>query len=107
MTRLERRAALLVAAAAAGVAAYGVRLAKKRARYLVEKAAAAFRDDEVSEPETDAGQSGAESGLKTAAPEQEAAKSGPETAAPEQAAADSGLKTAAPEQAAAPETSEN
>ena len=93
MTRLERRAALLVAAAAAGVAAYGVRLAKKRARYLVEKAAAAFRDDEVSEPETDAGQSGAESGLKTAAPEQEAAKSGPETAAPEQAAA--------------PETSEN
>ena len=64
MTRLERRAALLVAAAAAGVAAYGVRLAKKRARYLVEKAAAAFRDDEVPEP------------LKTAAPEQAAA---PET----------------------------
>ena len=81
MTRLERRAALLVAAAAAGVAAYGVRLAKKRARYLVEKAAAAFRDDEVSEPEAGAGQSGA--------------------------AVDSGLKTAAPEQAAAPETSEN
>lgn len=93
MTRLERRAALLVAAAAAGVAAYGVRLAKKRARYLVEKAAAAFRDDEVTEPEAGAGQSGADSG--------------PETAAPEQAAADSGLKTAAPEQAAAPETSEN
>lgn len=93
MTRLERRAALLVATAAAGVAAYGVRLAKKRARYLVEKAAAAFRDDEVTEPEAGAGQSGADSG--------------PETAAPEQAAADSGLKTAAPEQAAAPETSEN
>jgi len=93
MTRLERRAALLVAAAAAGVAAYGVRLAKKRARYLVEKAAAAFRDDEVTEPEAGAGQSGADSG--------------PETAAPEQAAVDSGLKTAAPEQAAAPETSEN
>ena len=93
MTRLERRAALLVAAAAAGVAAYGVRLAKTRARYLVEKAAAAFRDDEVPEPEAGAGQSGADSG--------------PETAAPEQAAADSGLKTAAPEQAAAPETSEN
>ena len=93
MTRLERRAALLVAAAAAGVAAYGVRLAKKRARYLVEKAAAAFRDDEVSEPEAGAGQSGADSG--------------PETAAPEQAAVDAGLKTAAPEQAAAPETSEN
>ena len=93
MTRLERRAALLVAAAAAGVAAYGVRLAKKRARYLLEKAAAAFRDDEVSEPEAGAGQS--------------VADSGPETAAPEQAAADSGLKTAAPEQAAAPETSEN
>ena len=93
MTRLERRAALLVAAAAAGVAAYGVRIAKKRARYLVEKAAAAFRDDEVSEPEAGAGQSGADSG--------------PETAAPEQAALDSGLKTAAPEQAAAPETSEN
>ena len=93
MTRLERRAALLVAAAAAGVAAYGVRLAKKRARYLVEKAAAAFRGDEVSEPEAGAGQSGADSGL--------------ETAAPEQAAVDSGLKTAAPEQAAAPETSEN
>ena len=63
MTRLERRAALLVAAAAAGVAAYGVRLAKKRARYLVEKAAAAFRDDEVSEPEAGAGQSGADSGM--------------------------------------------
>ena len=93
MTRLERRAALLVAAAAAGVAAYGVRLAKKRARYLVEKAAAAFRDDEVPETETDSGLS--------------ASESEPETAAPEQAAADSGLKTAAPEQAAAPETSEN
>ena len=93
MTRLERRAALLVAAAAAGVAAYGVRLAKKRARYLVEKAAAAFRDDEVPEPETDAGQSGADSG--------------PETAAPEQAAADSEPETAAPEQTAAPEASGN
>lgn len=54
MTRLERRAALLVAAAAAGVAAYGVGLAKKRARYLIEKAAAAFQDDEASEPETTA-----------------------------------------------------
>ena len=102
MTRLERRAALLVAAAAAGVAAYGVRL-----RYLVEKAAAAFRDDEVPEPETDAGQSGADSGPETAAPEQAAADSEPETAAPEQATADSGPETAAPEQTAAPEASGN
>ena len=65
MTRLERRAALLVAAAAAGVAAYGVRLAKKRARYLVEKAATAFRDDEVPESETDSGQAPAEPGPET------------------------------------------
>ena len=78
MTRLERRAALLVAAAAAGVAAYGVRLAKKRARYLVEKAAAAFRDDEVPEPETDSGQAPAELGPETDSG-QAPAEPGPET----------------------------
>lgn len=78
MTRLERRAALLVAAAAAGVAAYGVRLAKKRARYLVEKAAAAFRDDEVPEPETDSGQASAEPGPETDSG-QAPAEPGPET----------------------------
>ncbi|HCG58819.1 MAG TPA: hypothetical protein DEV97_02295 [Lachnospiraceae bacterium] len=78
MTRLERRAALLVAAAAAGVAAYGVRLAKKRARYLVEKAAAAFRDDEAPEPETDSGQAPAELGPETDSG-QAPAEAGPET----------------------------
>ena len=78
MTRLERRAALLVAAAAAGVAAYGVRLAKKRARYLVEKAAAAFRDDEVPEPETDSGQAPAELGPETDSG-QALVEAGPET----------------------------
>ena len=94
MTRLERRAALLVAAAAAGVAAYGVRLAKKRARYLVEKAAAAFRDDEVPEPETDSGQAPAELGPETDSG-QAPAELGPET--------DSGQALVE----AGPETSEN
>ena len=67
-----------MAAAAAGVAAYGVRLAKKRARYLVEKAAAAFRDDEVPEPETDSGQAPAELGPETDSG-QALVEAGPET----------------------------
>lgn len=45
MTAIERKAALAVAAATAGVIVSGVRLARKHARYLAEKAAAAFRDD--------------------------------------------------------------
>ena len=53
MTRLERRAALLVAAAAAGVVVSGVRLAKKHARYLMEKAAATFHEDEAPQQETE------------------------------------------------------
>ena len=49
MTKLERKAAMLVAAAAAGVAVSGVRLAKKHAKYLAEKAAATFKDGDGDE----------------------------------------------------------
>ena len=46
MTRLERKAALMVAAATAGVIVSGVSLLKKHAKYLTEKAAAkSIRDD--------------------------------------------------------------
>ncbi len=49
MTKLERRAALAVLGMTAGVIAAGVRLAGKRARYLAEKAAAAFQDDDLTD----------------------------------------------------------
>lgn len=49
MTRLERRAALAVAAMTAGVIVSGVRLAKKRARYLAEKAASTFKDQDLKD----------------------------------------------------------
>ena len=42
MNRLERKAALAVAAAAAGVVAAGVTLLKKHTKYMTEKAAATF-----------------------------------------------------------------
>ena len=45
MTKLERKAALAVLAAAAAVTVSGVRLAKKRAAYLISLAAARFKDD--------------------------------------------------------------
>lgn len=56
MTRFERRAALAVLGATAGVAAAGIRLAKKRAKYLAEKAAATFSSglsDEYEEEPSD------------------------------------------------------
>lgn len=49
MTRLERKAALMVAAATAGVIVSGVSLLKKHAKYLTEKAAATFSEDEDQE----------------------------------------------------------
>ena len=42
MTKLERKAALAVAAATAGVIVSGVSLIRKHARYLTQKAAATF-----------------------------------------------------------------
>ena len=46
MNKLERRAAMIVAAAAAGVVVSGVKLMKKHTRYLAEKAAATFGPDD-------------------------------------------------------------
>ena len=46
MNRLERKAALAVATAAAGVGVSGVALLKKHTRYLTKKAAATFDPDE-------------------------------------------------------------
>ena len=48
MTRLERKAALAVATATAGVIVSGIALIKKHTRYLTQKAAATFgpEDDE-------------------------------------------------------------
>ena len=49
MTKLERKAALMVAAATAGVIVSGVKLIKKHTRYLTEKAAATFKNDDGDE----------------------------------------------------------
>ena len=46
MTKLERKAAMIVAAATAGVIVSGVKLIKKHTRYLAEKAAATFGTDD-------------------------------------------------------------
>ena len=46
MNRLERKAALAVATAAAGVVVSGVALLKKHTRYMTEKATATFDPDE-------------------------------------------------------------
>ena len=52
MNKLERKAAMIVAAAGAGVIVSGVRLMKKHTKYLAEKAAATFGpdDEEWTEP---------------------------------------------------------
>ena len=49
MNRLERKAALAVAAATAGVIVSGVSLLRKHTRYLTEKAAATFGNEENGE----------------------------------------------------------
>ncbi len=46
MTSIERKAALIVAGATVAVVVSGVRLLKKHAIYLAEKAAATFGTDE-------------------------------------------------------------
>ena len=55
MNKLERKAAMIVAAATAGVIVSGVRLMKRHTKYLAEKAAATFGpdDEEWTEPEED------------------------------------------------------
>ena len=52
MNKLERKAAMVVAAATAGVIVSGVRLMKKHTKYLAEKAAATCGpdDEEWTEP---------------------------------------------------------
>ncbi|MBR1900014.1 MAG: hypothetical protein IJ820_03000 [Lachnospiraceae bacterium] len=52
MNKLERKAAMIVAAATAGVIVSGVKLMKKHTKYLAEKAAATFGpdDEEWTEP---------------------------------------------------------
>ena len=47
LTKIERIAALTVLSMSAGVAAAGVALMRRQARYLAKRAAAAFRDDEL------------------------------------------------------------
>ena len=49
MNRLERKAALAVAAATAGVIVSGVSLIKKHTKYLTQKAAATFDPQEEDE----------------------------------------------------------
>lgn len=49
MTKLERKAAMIVAAATAGVIVSGVKLIKRHTRYLTEKAAATFGTDDQEE----------------------------------------------------------
>ncbi len=52
MTSLERKAALLVAAATAGVIVSGVKLLQRHTRYIAQKAAATFgTEEEKSEDE--------------------------------------------------------
>ena len=53
MNKLERKAAMVVAAATAGVIVSGVKLMKKHTKYLAEKAAATFGpdDEKWTEPE--------------------------------------------------------
>ena len=46
MNRLERKAALAVAAAAAGIVVSGVSLLKKHTKYMTQKAAATFDPQE-------------------------------------------------------------
>jgi hypothetical protein len=55
MNKMERKAAMIVAAATAGVIVSGVKLMKKHTKYLAEKAAATFGPDneEQTEPEVD------------------------------------------------------
>ena len=52
MNKLERKAAMIVAAATAGVIVSGIKLMKKHTKYLAEKAAATFGpdDEEWTEP---------------------------------------------------------
>ena len=51
LTRLERKAALAVAGMTVAVVVSGVKLLKKHTRYMTQKAAAFFRDEEKSEQE--------------------------------------------------------
>jgi hypothetical protein len=52
VTSLERKAALLVAAATAGVIVSGVKLLQRHTRYIAQKAAATFgTEEEKSEDE--------------------------------------------------------
>ena len=55
MNKMERKAAMIVAAATAGVIVSGVKLMKKHTKYLAENAAATFGpdDEEWTEPEED------------------------------------------------------
>ena len=51
MTKLERKAAMIVAAATAGVIVSGIKLIRRHTRYLTEKAAATFGTDDGDAPE--------------------------------------------------------
>ena len=76
MTKLERKAAMIVAAATAGVIVSGIKLIMKHTRYLTEKAAATFGTDDGDMPEgweeslTDEVPEEAEENLADEAPEE-------------------------------------
>lgn len=82
MNRLERKAALAVAAATAGVIVSGVALIKKHTAYLTRKAAATFDPDE-KEDWFDEAEAAAE---ETGAAEEEAETAAEETRAAEEEA---------------------
>lgn len=87
MTRLERKAALAVATATAGVIVSGIALIKKHTRYLTQKAAATFGPEDDEEegkdlfPESESVQAEASAeAMKTPVAEASAEEAGKEEA---------------------------
>ena len=96
MNRLERKAALAVAAAAAGIVVSGVSLLKKHTKYMTQKAAATF-DPQEEEDWFDEAEAAAEDAVEKAgeaAAEDTVEKAGEKTgdAVPKEAAAEENAK---------------
>ena len=105
MTKLERKAALAVAAATAGVIVSGVSLIRKHARYLTQKAAATFDPQDEDEELTREALAAGENQTEEAGADQTEEAAADQT---EEAAADQTEETAADqtEEMAADETEE-
>ena len=85
MNSLERKAALAVAAAAAGVAVSGAALLKKHAKYLTQKAAATFDPNEDEDWYDEAEKAAPEEAVsQEAAPGETAVKKDPAAEAQEE-----------------------